>query len=72
MEIIQLTSYTRDEKIEIAKNFLLPKQMEINGLNDISVSFRGNALKSLVDHYTREVGVCSLERVVGVIYRKIA
>jgi ATP-dependent Lon protease len=72
MEIIQLTSYTREEKIEIAKNFLLPKQMEINGLKDVSVSFRGAALKSLVDHYTREAGVRSLERTVGAIYRKIA
>ncbi len=72
MEIIQLSSYTRVEKLEIGKNFLVPRQLEHHGLKDINISFRDNSLRSLIDHYTREAGVRNLERQLGSVCRKVA
>jgi len=72
MEIIQLSSYTRQEKIQIAKKYLVPKQLENHGLLEIETQFGDKGLGFLVDHYTKEAGVRSLEREVGSICRKIA
>ncbi len=67
MEIIELPSYTREEKFQIAKRHLVKKQMEKNGLNGRMLSIRDDALYELVDGYTREAGVRTLERQIGSI-----
>lgn len=72
MEIIELPSYTREEKFQIAKRHLVKKQMEKNGLNGRMLSIRDDALYELVDGYTREAGVRTLERQIGFICRKAA
>ncbi len=72
MEIIELPSYTREEKFQIAKRHLVKKQMEKNGLNGRMLSIRDDALYELVDGYTREAGVRTLERQIGSICRKAA
>jgi ATP-dependent Lon protease len=70
MEIIQLTSYTEQEKIEIAKGYLIPRQLKENGLFTHEVLFEEDALHDLIQHYTREAGVRNLERVIGGVCRK--
>ena len=72
MEIIELSSYTLTEKTEIARRYLVPKQLVQNGLTDESASFERSALEYLAEGYTREAGVRTLERTVGSICRKIA
>jgi ATP-dependent Lon protease len=72
MEVIRLSGYTELEKLEIAKRFLVPKQMTQTGLNAANVEFADAGLQSLIQHYTREAGVRNLEREVGNICRKIA
>ena len=72
MEIIQLSSYTLEEKTEIAKRYLLPKQIKANGLEEKSVKLTADGLKFLIEGYTMEAGVRSLEREIGSICRKIA
>ena len=72
MEIIQLSSYTRQEKVQIAKKYLVPKQLDNHGLLEVQTQFGDKGLGFLVDHYTKEAGVRSLEREVGSICRKIA
>jgi ATP-dependent Lon protease len=72
MEVIRLSGYTELEKMEIAKRFLVPKQMKGTGVSDKSIAFDDSGLQSLVQHYTREAGVRNLEREVGNICRKIA
>ena len=71
MEIIRLSGYTELEKLEIAKRFLVSKQMEQTGLSDKQVEFTDDGLKTLVLNYTRESGVRNLEREVGNVCRKI-
>ncbi|KAF8262462.1 Lon protease C-terminal proteolytic domain-containing protein [Lactarius quietus] len=68
-EIIQLSGYTHDEKLHIARRFLLPKQLTQNGLSEAHVSLTERALLETVTHYTREAGVRSLERAIGGIVR---
>ena len=70
MEIIQLTSYTEQEKVEIAKGYLIPRQLKENGLFSHEVVFEEEALHDLIQHYTREAGVRNLERVIGGVCRK--
>ena len=70
MEIIQLTSYTEQEKIEIAKGYLIPRQLKENGLFSKEVIFDEDALRDLIQHYTREAGVRNLERAIGGVCRK--
>ncbi len=72
MEIIQLSGYTHLEKLAIARQFLLPKQKQEQGLDDAKVVLEDSALEELVDSYTRESGVRSLEREVGAVLRKVA
>jgi ATP-dependent Lon protease len=72
MEVIQLAGYTEEEKLEIAKRYLVPRQIERNGLKRSWVSFADRALRAIIRDYTREAGVRNLEREIGTICRKIA
>ncbi len=72
MEIIRLAGYTELEKMEIAKRFLVPKQMIANGLKNEDVEFTDEGMQTLIMNYTREAGVRNLEREVGNVFRKIA
>jgi ATP-dependent Lon protease len=72
MEVIQLSGYTTDEKLHIAKQYLVPRQIEENGLKRSQISFADAALRAIIEEYTREAGVRNLERQVGAVARKIA
>jgi ATP-dependent Lon protease len=72
MEVIQLAGYTLDEKLHIAKRYLVPRQIEQNGLSRSQISFSDAALKAIIEEYTREAGVRNLEREIGSVCRKIA
>jgi ATP-dependent Lon protease len=72
MEIISISGYTEDEKVQIAIKYLLPKQMKDHGLNQDHIAFPEATLQKIVREYTREAGVRSLERTVGTICRKVA
>ena len=72
LEIIHFAGYTQQEKFRIAKNFLLKKQTEAHGLSSSRVEISDNAIKFVIDHYTREAGVRTLERELAAILRKVA
>ncbi len=72
MEVIRLSGYTELEKMEIAKRFLVRKQMEATGLTKDQIEFADSGLNGLIQYYTREAGVRNLEREIGNICRKIA
>ncbi len=72
MEIIHLPGYTEEEKLEIAKRYLVKRQLEANGLNTDQVSFADETLKTLIEDYTREAGVRTLEREIGAVLRNAA
>jgi ATP-dependent Lon protease len=72
MEVIRLSGYTEEEKVNIAKQYLVPKQIKANGLQNSNVQMNLNALKELVRYYTRESGVRNLEREIGSVFRKLA
>jgi ATP-dependent Lon protease len=72
MEIIRLPGYTEDEKLNIAKKFLVPKQREANGLTGTNIDFSDNALLAIIRRYTRESGVRNLEREIASVCRKVA
>ena len=72
MEVIQLAGYTSDEKLHIAKRYLVPRQLAENGLKRSQVGFGDAALRAIADEYTREAGVRNLEREIGSVCRKIA
>jgi len=72
MEIIELSSYMEQEKLEIAKRYLVPKQIKKNGLEDYKVKLSDAVLKKVVSEYTREAGVRTLEKTIAKICRKIA
>ena len=72
MEVIELSGYTHEEKREIAKRYLVPRQMERNGLGRSKIEITKPALDRIIDGYTREAGVRSLEREIGSICRKVA
>jgi ATP-dependent Lon protease len=72
MEIIRLTGYTEVEKLEIAKQYLVKKQREGNGLTPEQIDIDDSALKAVIRNYTREAGVRNLEREIGNVSRKVA
>jgi ATP-dependent Lon protease len=71
MEVIRLSGYTEREKIAIAKEYLVPRQIKENGLRKPEVKFAVDALKTIIELYTREAGVRNLERQIGTVCRKI-
>ena len=72
MEIIEFTSYLENDKIEIAKRFLIPREKEDNGLGKEKVNLTKGALQEIIRYYVREAGVRNLQRRIGSIFRKIA
>lgn len=72
MEIIQISGYTLEEKTEIAKKYLIPRQREENGLKEKQISFKEETIQSIIDGYTRESGVRNLSREIGSVCRNIA
>ena len=72
MELITLSSYTEEEKVEIAKQHLVPKQIKENGLKPEEINISEGAIRSIVNYYTREAGVRDLEREIGSVCRKVA
>ncbi len=72
MEVIELPGYTLEEKMEIAKGFLIPRQVERNGIADVGFELTDGALRKIIESYTREAGVRNLEREIGAICRKVA
>ena len=72
MEVIGLTGYTEEEKTEIARRHLIPKQIEENGLDKVDVKFERRALARIVSEYTLEAGLRQLEREIGKVCRKVA
>ena len=71
MEVIRLSGYTEDEKVNIAQRYLVPKQMKTNGLKKNELTVAESALRDIVRYYTREAGVRSLEREISKICRKV-
>jgi ATP-dependent Lon protease len=72
MEVIELPGYIEDEKLHIAQQFLVPKQLDEHGLSKLQLSFSAGALRKLTREYTHEAGVRNLEREIGSICRKVA
>jgi ATP-dependent Lon protease len=72
MEIIQLPGYTAQEKLEIARRYLVPRQLEATGLAAAQCTIGDDALRAIIDDYTREAGVRNLEREIGNVYRSVA
>lgn len=72
MEIISISGYTEGEKVEIAKQYLVPRQLKENGLKPEEAQFTAEALRTIIRTYTREAGVRNLEREIGSVLRKIA
>ena len=72
MEILDFSGYIEDEKVQIAKRHILPKQIEENGLDKSQVTFDNSSIKELISSYTREAGVRNLEREVANVLRKVA
>jgi len=72
MEVIQLAGYTEEEKLQIAKRYLVPRQIERNGLKRSQIAFTDTGLKAIIADYTREAGVRNLEREIGSVTRKVA
>lgn len=70
LEIIELSSYTEQEKLMIAKNHLIKKQLEMHGLNSKQLIFEDDAIMAIIRHYTREAGVRDLERLIAKVCRK--
>ena len=72
MEVINISGYTENDKLEIAKRYIVRKQIDANGLNPRHLEFTDDGLKTLISHYTREAGVRSLNREIGAVCRKVA
>ncbi len=72
MEVIHLAGYTTDEKLHIAKRYLVPRQIDANGLRPSQIEFAEPALRAIIEEYTREAGVRNLERTIGTVCRKVA
>lgn len=72
MEVITLAGYTEEEKLEIAKRYLIPRQTSENGISEKQIAFTDEALKTIIAKYTREAGLRNLEREIGSVCRKVA
>ncbi len=72
MEVIQLPGYTQEEKLEIARRYLVGRQIAQNGLKEGQIAFSASALQAIIRDYTREAGVRSLEREIGAVCRRVA
>lgn len=72
MEIINLAGYTQEEKVQISKKYLIPKQMDEHGINDDHIQFHDEGVEAVIAGYTREAGLRNLERQVGALCRKVA
>jgi ATP-dependent Lon protease len=72
METIELSGYTREEKRQIARRYLVGRQIEANGLKPSQIEFADAALNAIIEEYTREAGVRNLERLIGTVCRKVA
>ena len=72
MEVIELTGYTEEEKLQIARRYLVPRQLDANGLSPERVSITDAALAAVIRDYTREAGVRNLERAIGGVFRHVA
>jgi ATP-dependent Lon protease len=72
MEVIEIPGYTQNDKLHIAKTYLVPRQLEANGLQPKQAKFQDPALKDIIESYTREAGVRNLERSIGSVARAIA
>ncbi|MCK4342492.1 MAG: endopeptidase La [Phycisphaerae bacterium] len=72
MEVIELSGYTNAEKLEIAKRYLVQRQLEENGLGNRKIKFSDDALRAVIESYTREAGVRNLERSIGTVLRGVA
>jgi ATP-dependent Lon protease len=72
MEVLEITGYTAEEKYEIAKRYLVPKQIKAHGLSTKNISINQSAIRSLINDYTRESGVRGLEKEIANICRKVA
>ncbi len=71
MEVIRISGYTEDEKVNIAKRYLIPKQLERNGLKEDEITIRDTAIRETIRYYTREAGVRNLDREIANICRKV-
>ena len=72
MEIINLSGYTQEEKIAISNKYIIPKQMDENGIKEEHIEFSESGVESVIKHYTAEAGLRNLERTIGTICRKVA
>jgi ATP-dependent Lon protease len=72
MEILQLSGYTDEEKLKIARKYLIPRQIEENGITEKDIEFSSNAILGIIRYYTREAGLRNLEREIAAVCRKIA
>lgn len=72
MEVINVTGYTEEEKVNIAKDYLVPKKIEEHGLSDENINFSETAIRTIINNYTRESGVRNLEREIANVCRKVA
>lgn len=72
MEVIEVSGYTEEEKLNIAEKYLVPKQIKENGLSNSSISFTEAGIRTIINYYTRESGVRNLEREIGNLCRKVA
>lgn len=72
MEVIEVSGYIEEEKLNIARKYLLPKQIKEHALKENFIKIDDETLRSIINHYTREAGVRTLERTIGKICRKVA
>ena len=72
MEVIELSGYSEQEKLEIAKRYLVPKQCVENGISERQITFDDSSIRHIINHYTAENGVRELERKVGGVCRHVA
>lgn len=72
MEIINLSGYTQEEKVAISNKYIIPKQMDENGIKEEHIEFSDDGVESVIKHYTAEAGLRNLERTIGTICRKVA